>query len=87
MLSIPKLAKGGIVNNPGRGVLATVGEAGAEAVLPLENNTEWMDILADKINAVGQKIVVPIYLNGRKIAEEVIDLTQKRNFATNGGAI
>ena len=86
-VSIPRLAKGGIVNNPGRGVLATVGEAGAEAVLPLENNTEWMDILADKINAVGQKIVVPIYLNGRKIAEEVIDLTQKRNFATNGGAI
>lgn len=83
-LTIPKLAKGGIVNNPGRGVLATVGEAGAEAVLPLENNTEWMDILADKINAGVQKIVVPIYLNGRKIAEEVIDITNKRNFATNG---
>ena len=83
-ISIPRLAKGGIVNNPGRGVLATIGEAGKEAVLPLENNTEWMDLLADKINAAGQKIVVPIYLNGRKIAEEVIDLTNKRKFATNG---
>jgi hypothetical protein len=60
------------------------GEAGAEAVLPLENNTGWMDILAEKINAGAQKLVVPIYLNGRKIAEEVIDITNKRNFATNG---
>lgn len=84
LLSIPKLAKGGIVNNPGRGVPVIAGEAGAEAVLPLENNTGWMDILAEKINAGAQKLVVPIYLNGRKIAEEVIDITNKRKFATNG---
>ncbi len=43
---IPMLAKGGIINQPTR---AIIGEAGREAVLPLENNTEWMDILADKI--------------------------------------
>ena len=83
-VSIPRLAQGGIVNNPGRGVPVIAGEAGAEAVLPLENNTEWMDTLAAKINAGVQKIVVPIYLNGRKIAEEVIDLTKQRTFATNG---
>lgn len=49
--SIPKvrLAKGAIVNNPRRGVDVNVGEDGAEAMLPLENNTEWMDTLADKI--------------------------------------
>mgnify|MGYP004499098671 CR=1 FL=1 len=49
--SIPKvrLAKGAIVNNPRRGVDVNVGENGAEMMLPLENNTEWMDILADKI--------------------------------------
>lgn len=46
MLSIPKLAKGGIVNQPTQ---AIIGEAGREAVLPLENNTEWMDTLAEKI--------------------------------------
>lgn len=83
-LSIPRLAKGGIVNNPGRGVPVIAGEAGAEAVLPLENNTGWMDILAEKINGGASRIVIPIYLNGRKIAEEVIDLTKQRNFATNG---
>lgn len=84
LLEIPRLAKGGIVNNPGRGVPVIAGEAGKEAVLPLENNTEWMDILADKIKAGAQQIVIPIYLNGRKIAEEVIDLTKQRTFATNG---
>lgn len=49
MLSIPKLAKGGIVNQPTQ---AIIGEAGKEAVLPLENNTEWMDILAGKIATI-----------------------------------
>lgn len=51
MPSIPKvrLAKGAIVNNPRRGVDVNVGENGAEMMLPLENNTEWMDTLADKI--------------------------------------
>ena len=44
---IPKLAKGGIVTSE---TLATIGERGKEAVLPLENNTEWMDKLAEKIN-------------------------------------
>lgn len=84
LLQIPKLAKGGIVNNPGRGVPVIAGEAGKEAVLPLENNTEWMDTLAAKINGGAGRIVIPIYLSGRKIAEEVIDLTKQRNFATNG---
>ncbi len=49
MISIPKLARGGIVNQPTQ---AIIGEAGKEAVLPLENNTEWMDILAEKIATI-----------------------------------
>lgn len=44
---IPKLAYGGIVDKP---TLAMVGEAGREAVLPLENNTQWIDKLADKLS-------------------------------------
>lgn len=43
---IPYLAKGGIVDSP---TLAMVGEAGKEAVMPLENNTGWMNILAHKL--------------------------------------
>lgn len=45
---IPKLATGGIVTSATQ---AIIGERGREAVLPLENNTEWMDKLADKIAA------------------------------------
>lgn len=45
---IPLLAQGGIINKP---TLAMVGEAGKEAVMPLENNTAWLDKLADKLSA------------------------------------
>ena len=43
---MPALATGGIVTSP---TLAMVGEAGKEAVIPLENNNEWLDKLADKL--------------------------------------
>ncbi len=43
---LPALATGGITQGP---TMALIGEAGQEAVLPLENNTGWMDVLADKI--------------------------------------
>lgn len=47
---IPKLAKGGIVD---RATLAMIGEQGREAVVPLENNTGWLDELARKISEAG----------------------------------
>lgn len=43
---IPHLATGGIIDKP---TLAVVGEAGKEAVMPLENNTGWIDKLAGQI--------------------------------------
>lgn len=56
---IPQLATGGIVIGD---TLARIGERGKkEAVLPLEQNTQWMDMLADKIaakNAVQPQQVV-----------------------------
>lgn len=50
-IKIPWLNKatGGITNGPSIGL---VGEAGREAILPLENNTGWMDILANKISGI-----------------------------------
>lgn len=45
-LNLPRLAKGGIVDSA---TIAMVGEQGKEAVVPLENNTEWMDRLADRL--------------------------------------
>lgn len=53
---IKYLAAGGILNDPtlfgmlsGKPLMG--GEAGREAVLPLETHTEWMDTLADKVRA------------------------------------
>lgn len=45
-VKIPRLANGGITTGS---TLANIGEAGREAVLPLENNTGWMDDLANKL--------------------------------------
>lgn len=45
-VSVPKLATGGIVTSA---TTALIGEAGREAVLPLDNNTQWMDRLATKL--------------------------------------
>ncbi len=46
-LEVPALAKGGVVDSP---TLAMVGEAGQEAVMPLENNTGWISSLANMIS-------------------------------------
>ena len=42
---LPALARGGVVK---RTTKVMIGEDGAEAVVPLENNTEWINKVADK---------------------------------------
>ncbi|MDR2182890.1 MAG: hypothetical protein LBE55_01820 [Clostridiales bacterium] len=77
--TLPALAKGGIVAAP---TLALVGERGREAVLPLENNTGWMtdlaNVLAEAVAANlaygrGGESRVNLYLDGRRVAEGIID--------------
>lgn len=46
MLELPRLAKGGIIN---KATTAVIGEDGREAVVPLENNTGWLDAIAAKL--------------------------------------
>lgn len=46
-LSLPRLARGGIVKRP---TLAEIGENGAEAIIPLEKNTEWLDKVAQRLD-------------------------------------
>lgn len=46
-ISLPRLAKGGIVN---RATTALIGEQGKEAIVPLERNTEWIDKVADRVS-------------------------------------
>lgn len=45
-LEVPQLAKGGVIDSA---TLAVVGEQGKEAVVPLENNLEWLDKLANML--------------------------------------
>lgn len=47
-ISLPKMATGGIVDRP---TALIAGEAGKEAIMPLENNTGWIDSLASKLNS------------------------------------
>lgn len=64
-LEVPKLAKGGIVD---QATLALIGERGKEAVVPLENNTEWIDKLVDKLaarNSTPSRIV--LMLDGKEL--------------------
>lgn len=50
---IPLLAKGGVID---KATAAIFGEDGAEAVVPLEKNTGWLDEIADRLAA---KINIP----------------------------
>jgi hypothetical protein len=47
-VNVPKMATGGIVTSSS---FVNVGEAGREAILPLDSNTAWMDGLAEKISS------------------------------------
>lgn len=60
------LANGGITTGE---TLARIGEAGKEAVLPLENNTEWMDVFFDRMGErAGAPATVILELDGKEMA-------------------
>lgn len=85
---LPRLAKGGIVNNPGRGRAVIAGEAGAEAILPLQNNTEWMDMLVDKVaDRVSMNVVNRITIDGKDVNSSNKKYDSRFAFATNGGVL
>ena len=66
---IPYLAKGGIVD---RATPAIIGENGKEAVLPLENNTEWIDTLAEKLSA-NSPTKLTLNVDGKALGYAVIN--------------
>lgn len=77
-LSLPRLAKGGIVDSA---TIAMIGEQGKEAVVPLENNTEWIDMLAAKLGGVGSAPII-LQVDGKTFAETSVttinQLTKQR---------
>lgn len=73
--SLPKLnvswyAKGGIVNGA---TLIGAGERGAEAIIPLENNTEWLDKVADRLLVgMGNQSIV-LNVDGKKLFDVMVE--------------
>lgn len=83
--SIDWYANGGVFDKPtlfpyGSGSVGGLGEAGAEAVVPLEKNTQWLDRIAERLHGGS----TPIYLtiDGKVLGEVTVDsinaLTQQR---------
>lgn len=68
---IPKLAEGGIATGD---TLAHIGEDGfKEAVLPLDRNTEWMDMLAARLGErIGGDVPVVLTVDGKVFAQTAI---------------
>ena len=80
--SIPKLsvnwnAMGGVFDKPTimpyGNSLQGLGEAGAEAIVPLENNTEWLDKIADKLAAKQASTPIVLNVDGKTFAQTSIN--------------
>ena len=84
-MEVPKLARGGITTGS---TLANIGEAGREAVLPLENNLGYLDKFAEKIaskidNGAGN-IKLIVKLGEEAIFDKFIEYGKAKSFETNG---
>lgn len=84
--NLPRLAKGGVVNMPGRGVPignAVAGERGQEGVIPL-TDSQQMALLGE---AIGRYITINANItntmNGRVISRELQKINNESNFASN----
>lgn len=80
-LDVPQLAKGGIATGD---TLAHIGEDGyKEAVLPLDRNTEWMDMLATRLaRQMGGNTPVVLNVDGKVFAETAINTINQRTRQT-----
>ena len=88
LLEVPKLAQGGIIDKP---TIAMVGEAGKEAVMPLERNTGWIDELAgklsDKLGGATGSIKLVVMLGEEAIFNRFIEYSKDKAFETNGEVV
>lgn len=75
---IPYLATGGVITNP---TVAMIGENGAEAIVPLENNTEWINKVAAQINSTGNNDDVV------KAIELLIDVVSNKELIVDGKSL
>ena len=83
---LPRLAKGGIINQPGRGIpvgSAIGGERGQEGVIPL-TDSQQMQLLGESIGKyINLNATIPIYMGNRQIAREIKKINAQNDFAFN----
>lgn len=76
-LAVEWYAKGGVFDKPTLfgygGGIGGLGEAGAEAVVPLEKNTKWLDIIADKLAARQSNQPIVLEVDGKVFAQTSIN--------------
>ena len=81
-LSVPKFSitwnkLGGIFDKPTLfnygGSLQGIGEDGAEAVVPLEKNTQWLDKIAERLAAKQGSMPIVLNVDGKTFAQVSID--------------
>lgn len=82
--SVSWYARGGIVNGAS---LIGAGEAGAEAIIPLENHTEWLDGVADRIvSAISNDGTaggnITINLDGKVVYENTLNRLRQETVRT-----
>ena len=89
-VKLPRLAKGGIINQPGRGVnygIANIGERGREGVIPLDNQSA-MNTLA---NEISKRLVINLTnvteIDGRELARITTQVMNDMQFESNGGVM
>ena len=89
--SVPKFSiswykLGGVFDSPnlfgyGNGQIGGLGEDGAEAIVPLEKNTKWLDRIAERLGA-GQSAQIVLQVDGKTFAQTAVstinDLTRQQ---------
>lgn len=84
--TLPRLARGTYTTGA---TTAVIGESGREAVVPLQNNTEWADDFLKVLDSHGGmgsgSITNIINLDGKEIARYTKDISKDEQFRKNGG--
>ena len=89
-LSVTWLAKGGLITAP---MLAGLGEVGREAVIPLDTNTGWADIMAGRLVSALQRTQgagagvggdVYVYIGNEQVDAYIYRSQDRRNIRSNG---
>ena len=85
-ISLPRLAVGGIINNPGKGVPignAIAGERGREGILPLTDYRAMQELGKEIGKWITINANIPVNIGNRQVARVLEEINADREFAMN----